>query len=154
MHHRLLFHAKFPADRRREWINEPKIFLVIFAISALQKVTHAWCADQHEIWPKRSRPQVYYCMRNFSMIGVAMLLIVQRFGDACNIYSAPEGEQDVVIITSVCQSFVCLSVRSHNSKTTRTNFTNFWPTVLSVEPLVQYLVCLSSVVCRLSVVCL
>ena len=27
---------------------------------------------------------------------------------------------------------------------------NFWPTVLSVEPLVQYVVCLS-VVCRLSV---
>jgi len=32
-------------------------------------------------------------------------------------------------------------------------YTNFWPTVLSVVPLVHCVVCLSVVVCRLSSVC-
>jgi len=46
-------------------------------------------------------------------------------------------------------SFICIVILKHCF----IQCFCFWPTVLSVEPMVQYVVCLS-VVCRLSVVCL
>jgi len=41
----------------------------------------------------------------------------------------------------------CGGEKRQKSRKDRNIVQHFWPTVLSVEPLVQYLVCLSSVVC-------